>query len=50
MKALHAVARLAQVTVHGDLTPAMQDWMTRAGLSVPLRHYPDFAAGFVRPG
>ncbi len=48
MKALHRVARLAQVTFHGELTKAICDWMVRAGLSVPIVHYPDFASGFVR--
>jgi hypothetical protein len=49
MKALHGVARLAQVTFHGEITGAIRDWMARAGLAVPVLHYPDFAAGFLRP-
>lgn len=48
MKALHAVARLAQVTFHGDVTAGIRDWMARAGLVVPVVEYPVFAAGFVR--
>lgn len=50
MKALHAVARLAQVTFHGEMTAAIRDWLDVAGLVVPVRHYPDFAAGFLRDG
>ncbi len=48
MKALHAVARLAQVTFHGEMTAGIRDWMARAGLVVPVVEYPEFAAGFVR--
>jgi hypothetical protein len=48
MKALHAAARLARVTLLGEVTEAMQDWLRRAGLSVPLTLLPDGPAGFVR--
>lgn len=48
MKALHSVARLAQVSFHGEMTSAIRDWLEAAGLTVPVRHYPDFAAGFQR--
>jgi hypothetical protein len=48
MKALHSVARLTQVTFHGEMTDAIRAWMVRAGLGVPIVHYPHFAAGFVR--
>jgi hypothetical protein len=48
MKALHGVARLSQVTFHGEMTQAIRDWMARAGLAAPVVQYPGFAAGFVR--
>lgn len=50
MAALHAAARLEEVALLGEVTPAIHAWLAGAGLTVPLRLYPLAAGGFVRPG
>jgi hypothetical protein len=48
MKALHAAARLSRLTLLGEVTDHVHDWLRNAGLSVPLAFFPDQSAGFVR--
>jgi hypothetical protein len=48
MRGLHAVARLRQVTIHGDFTEEIRAWLARSGLTVPVTVYDTFAAGFQR--
>jgi hypothetical protein len=48
MRALHGVARLAEVTFLGPFTPEMQAWLDRSGLTARIETGYSFVAGFQR--
>ncbi len=51
MKALHAAARLTDVTFLGPITPEIEAWLGNSTLTARVRHGNRFAAGFQRmPG
>ncbi|MBS3978873.1 MAG: hypothetical protein KGZ77_03610 [Rhodobacteraceae bacterium] len=48
MAALRASARLARTDLYGPITPPMQAWIDRMGLSGKLRHQGESIGGFRR--
>lgn len=48
MAALRAAARLARTDLYGPITPPMQAWIDRMGLSGKLRHQGESIGGFRR--
>lgn len=48
MKQWRAVARMADVTFLGELSPAITSWMAANGMTVPAQSGYDLAAGFLR--
>ncbi len=48
MAALHAVARLAEVTFLGPLTPEIRAWLDASSLTARINDGNAFAAGFLR--
>lgn len=49
MKALHAVARLEDVTFLGPISPEMREWLAKSSLTASLKDGFTAAAGFRRP-
>jgi hypothetical protein len=48
MPALQATVRLQRLTFLGPFNDALAEWVSDAGITVPLVHIDTFAAGFVR--
>lgn len=50
MSALHAAARLVEVTFLGPLTPEIKSWIDNSKLTARIQHGNSLAAGFQRHG
>jgi|GEM_PF-1954105 len=50
MRAMHAVARLREITLMGPVTAEITGWLARSGLTATLRLFPAAGGGFRRAG